>query len=158
MSALTMDAMLHAYLVTHDLRIPDFIVRMGRFESAASKVWPPEENDYGIELQMPDFVTAFDGTTNVHQTSDTEHAIDVACTLAWAAYFAPSRDHLDRAPFRATALELYATFSEGVRQFTFPDNPLIGRQAYRVPPPRKYNWQYHHTGVFGRLMDATLPD
>jgi hypothetical protein len=158
MSALTVDAMLRAYLVTHDRRIADFLVRMGRFEAAASKVWPPEENDYGAPLRMPDFVTSFDGSTNVHETSDTEHAIDVAGALAWAAHFARGQDHLDRAPLRATALDLHATFERGVRQFTIPTNPQIGRQAYRVRPARKYNWQYHHTGAFGRLMDVTAQD
>lgn len=152
MSALTVDAMLRAYLVSEDPRIAGFIARMGRFQQAACKAWPQSKliYDTDVPLLVPDYVTSPDGKTNEHQDADTEHAIDVAAAIAWGAYF--TRDPARRRSLQQTAASLYRTYEVGVDSFTRPGAGPHGLPAYRVTPDRKYNWMYHWTGSLSWLL------
>jgi hypothetical protein len=158
MSALTVNAMARAFMVTEDKRIAEFIVRMGNFEKAACKVRPPSDVLYNVTTPMRvcDYVTSADGRASEAELEDAEHSLDVANVFAWAAYFA---DFLGRpdATLRQHARELFQTYSAGVDYFTRPSAPETGKSAFRVAPDRKYAWQYHNTGTFSWLMNPKPP-
>ena len=153
MSALTAAAMVRAYLVSEDARIPGFLIRLGRFEKVASHTWPATEHQYDGQgaLRFPDYLTAKNGTAAIHNTDDTEHAMDVAATLAWAGYFSELAGTPD-ATLRAAASDLYKTYQAGVAYYTRPAGPASGKAAYRIAPDRKYGWMYHDSGSYSWAM------
>ncbi|MFO0676932.1 MAG: hypothetical protein U0169_10375 [Polyangiaceae bacterium] len=154
MSALIVNAMARAYMVTEDPRVARFIARMGTFEKAATKMRQPADVTYevNVPVRSPDYITTITGASSESAMEDVEHSLDVANALAWAGYFADLTGTPDPT-LRQTAQELYTTYMIGVDYYTRPAAPASGLSAFRVDPDRKYGWQYHSTGTFGWLMN-----
>lgn len=83
-----------------------------------------------------------------------EHDINIACALAWSAYFSFVSGCYEPS-FAETSQKLYHTYTVFLDLYTRPDNPETLRQpAYFLPvrSMRRYGWQYRTSGSFSWLM------
>jgi hypothetical protein len=111
MSVLLVDPMVRVFGVWQDNpQIPDFIVRLGNFEKAASKI--DANGQFGGTTRYPDYLMRADGTSDNRSDTDVQHAMDVGGVAAWATYFAELRGTPD-ASLRQLATDLYATYGDG---------------------------------------------
>ena len=147
MSALIVDPMVRVFGVWQDnAQIPDFIVRMGNFEKAASLT--DADGQFGGTTRYPDYLMRTDGTPDNRSDTDVQHAMDVGAVAAWATYFAELRGTPDPS-LRQLANDLYATYDKGVNFWTDPTDGFV------VEPPRRYNWEYKNSASFAWAMTAT---
>jgi hypothetical protein len=146
MSALLVDPMVRVYGVWQDnAQIPDFIVRMGNFEKAASLT--DANGQFGGTTRYPDYLMRPDGTPDNRSDTDVQHAMDVGAVAAWATYFAELRGTPD-ASLRQLANDLYHTYDVGVNFWTSTTD------GYTVQPPRRYNWEYKNSASFAWALTA----
>ncbi len=148
MSALLVDPMVRVYGIWQDnAQIPDFVIRMGNFEKAASKT--DANGQFGGTTRYPDYLMRADGTSDSRSDTDVQHAMDVGAVAAWATYFAELRGTPD-ASLRQLANDLYATYDVGVNFWTRP-----GGTNFNVSPPRRYTWEYKNSPSFSWALTAT---
>jgi hypothetical protein len=148
MSALIVDPMVRVFGVWQDnAQIPDFIVRMGNFEKAASKA--DADGQFGGTTRYPDYLMRADGTSDNRSDTDVQHAMDVGAVAAWATYFDELRGTPDPS-LRQLANDLYATYDVGVNFWTRP-----GGTNFNVSPPRRYTWEYKNSASFSWALTAT---
>src|SRR4051794_38092316 len=148
MSALIVDPMVRVYgLWENNAHIPDFIVRMGNFEKAASLT--DADGQFGGAHRYPDYLMRPDGTPDNRSDTDVQHAMDVGAVAAWATYFAELRGIPD-ASLRQLANDLYATYDVGVNYWTRP-----GGTNFNVSPPRRYAWEYKNSPSFSWALTGT---
>jgi hypothetical protein len=161
MSVLLQDAMLRCYSFSESMDIADFIRRMGFMFRETSKtdskhnytnyVSPQNPAEPG-ELTYPDYLMRYDGASE--NRSIMEHDINIACALAWSAYFSFILECYEPT-FTKTAISLYHTYTVYLDLYTRPDNPEIYRRpAYYLPvrSMRRYGWQYRTSASFSWLM------
>jgi len=151
MMPIVTDSMLRVYAVTGRADVAAFMRRAGTFLVAATKVVDDPEFDSGMMLRAPDYITLIDGSTYAPDGTTGEHALEVAAALGWAYYFSVVTGQ-PQPQFRDAANQLYLTYDYSVNFWTRPAAPASGVTAYRVNPPRKYNWQYRPSGSFSWLM------
>jgi glucose/arabinose dehydrogenase len=148
MSALVVDPMVRVFGVWQDNpQVPDFIVRMGNFEKAASKT--DANGQFGGTTRYPDYLMRADGTSDSRSDTDVQHAMDVGGVAAWATYFAELRGTPDPS-LRQLANDLYATYDVGVNFWTRP-----GGTNFNVSPPRRYTWEYKNSPSFSWALTGT---
>src|SRR5262249_39722324 len=147
MSVLVVDPMVRVYGVWQNSQVVDFIVRMGKFEKAASKTDP--DGQFGGTTRYPDYLMRADGTTDNRSDTDVQHAMDVGSVAAWATYFAELRG-TPAPPLRQLANHLYATYDVGVNFWTRP-----GGTNFNVSPPRRYAWEYKNSPSFSWALTGT---
>ncbi len=154
MSILIVDAMLRAYSTSEDPAIANFIRRMGNFLRASTITTTDHSYDsYGGALALPRYGMLSNGADGQVNSSDVEHALDVASGVAWANYFAELTQQPD--PQLAAAAEsLYFTYDVGVNFWIRPSGPNSGLPAYRVSPWRKFGWEHRVSGGMGWAMLA----
>ena len=152
MSALIVDPMVRVFGVWQDnAQVPDFIIRMGNFEKAASKT--DGNGQFGGTTRYPDYLMRADGTSDSRSDTDVQHAMDVGAVAAWATYFDDLRGTPD-ASLRQLANDLYATYALGVNFWTRP-----GGTNFNVSPPRRYTWEYKNSASFSWALTASdAPD
>jgi hypothetical protein len=151
MSALTVDAMVRAYAVRETTSIAQFVLRMGNFERVATKVDSAHAYDtYDGGLAYPDYMMAFDGSSNERDGSEVEHGLDTAVTVAWAAYFGQLLGTPD-ATLVPLVESLYDTYDIGVNFWIRPTGPPAGNTAFRVSPWRKWGWEHRISGSLSWL-------
>ena len=145
MSALVVDPMVRIFGVWQDNpQIPDFIVRMGNFEKAASLT--DSDGQFGGTTRYPDYLMRADGTPDSRSDTDVQHAMDVGAVAAWATYFADLRGTPD-ASLRQLANDLYSTYQIGVNFWT-------SSTSFTVQPPRRYTWEYKNSASFSWALTA----
>ncbi len=152
MTVLTVDAMVRAYAVAGDERIARFIGRTGTFENAACKRDAMHAYS-GEPLWYCDYMVRADGSSEMRSGHTSEHSLEIAGAVAWAAYFT-SLTGGDPEPYADLARRLFATYRAGVRHWIRPDGPENGRAAYRVSPWRKYGWEYRPSGSLSWVMES----
>ena len=147
MSALVADPMVRVFEVWQDnAQIPDFMVRLGNFEKAASKT--DADGQFGGVTRYPDYLMRADGTSDNRSDTDVQHAMDVGMVAAWSSYFAELRGTPD-ASLRQLANDLYATYDRGVNFWTSTSD------GFEVTPPRRYNWEYKNSASFSWALTAS---
>ena len=153
MSALTVEAMVRAYAVRDSASIAQFVLRMGNFERVATKADTSHVYDgYGGSLAYPDYMMAVDGTSNERDGSEVEHGLDVAATVAWAAYFGELLGTPDGSLIGLLE-DLYFTYDIGVNHWIRPGGPAAGNTAFRVSPWRKWGWEHRISASLSWLGD-----
>lgn len=164
MTTLTVDAMVRAYGVSEDPGIADFVIRAARFQ--ASALMEDDEHDfdtYAGVLRYPGYMIRYDGAPDLldgHDTSAINHALDVASSVAWGAYFQHLRHGVPDPGIEAAARDLYFAFDVGVNFWIRPAAPPLGFTAFRVNPPRKFSWEHRPSGSLSWVMgqiDAISP-
>jgi hypothetical protein len=143
MSALLSDAVVRAYATGEDAASAQFLARFGDFASAT--VVRTTEHDYPTPnaLALPRYGMLLDGSDGQINSTDVEHALDVASLVAWARYF---RELLggDGETLRLAALDLYATYDEGVNNWIRPGSFSSGLPEFRLQVGvfRKWGWEH----------------
>lgn len=151
MTVLLVDAMVRAHAFNETASISDFIRRAGNFERATCHTTADHLYEYG-PLLMPMYTMLFDGKPGYADSTDVEHALDVASAIAWAGYFAKLNGNADPA-LKTSATGLYKTYNVGVNYWIRPDAPgTTGDMAFRVAPWRKYGWEHRVSGSLSWLM------
>jgi hypothetical protein len=146
MSALIVDPMVRVFSVwENNAQIPDFIIRMGNFEKAASLT--DADGQFGGIHRYPDYLMRPDGTPDNRSDTDVQHAMDVGAVAAWATYFADARGTPDPS-LRQLATDLYSTYQAGVNFWTSTAD------GFEVEPPRRYTWEYKNSASFAWALDA----
>ncbi len=157
MTTLMVDAMVRAYGMAEDPAMADFIIRAARFQATA--LIHDDEHDfdtYAGALRYPGYMIRFDGAPDVldgHDTTAINHALDVASSVAWGAYFQHLRHGVPDPGIEAAARDLYFAFDQGVNHWIRPAAPPLGLTAYRVNPPRKFSWEHRPAGSFAWAMN-----
>src|SRR5262249_40324615 len=148
MSALLVDPMVRVFGVWQDNpQIPDFVIRLGNFEQAASKT--DAGGQFGGTTRYPDYLMRADGTSDSRSDTDVQHAMDVGAVAAGATYFDELRGTAD-ASMRQLATDLYSTYDVGVSFWTRP-----GGTNFNVSPPRRYTWEYKNSASFSWALSGT---
>ncbi|MHB9029891.1 MAG: hypothetical protein ACYC9O_14075 [Candidatus Latescibacterota bacterium] len=148
MTVLTVDAMVRVYALTGDKGIADFVRRVGAFEQAACRL--DNEHAYGVgPLWYCDYMVRYDGSSDVRTGHTIEHSLEIASTVAWAAYFSGVLGK-DPRPLLDLAGRMYAAYCAGVRYWIRPDG--LNENAFRVSPWRKYGWEHRPSGSFSWIM------
>jgi hypothetical protein len=151
MTVLTVDAMVRAYAFSEDREIADFIRRIGNFEMAACK--RDEMHSYGVgPLWYCDYMVRSDGSSEVRSGHTIEHSLEIAGTVAWAAYFS-NLLNMEDGTYIDLADKLFASYKAGVQYWTRPNASKVGNTAFRVSPWRKYGWEYRPSGSFSYIMN-----
>lgn len=149
MSSLIAHALLRAYHVTADARIPKMLVDLAQCEVDLAIYYPDEQG--APEYWMSYYIAAAFGDPKGIDSdpwSDLEHAIDTAYVTALGAYF--SQDATQKSALVEATKNLLATHSYVLDYWTRPGEwPQNGRPLYRVAPPRKYSWWYKNSGAIG---------
>lgn len=155
MSVLVSDAALRAYATGEDSATAGFIARLGDF--IRSTVIHTTGTDYSsASLALPRYSVLRDGSDAVTSASDAEHALEVAAQLAWAHYFREAIGG-DGSLLRDAALDVYATYDEGVNFWIRPAAPPANT-AYRVAPPRKWAWEHRASDGLAFALIQSDPD
>lgn len=156
MTTLTVDAMVRAYGVTEDPAIAGFVIRAARFQSTALMFDDEHDFDtYPGALRYPGYMIRFDGAPDVldgHDTTAINHALDVASSVAWGAYFQHLMHGVPDPAIEAAARDLYFAFDVGVNHWIRPAAPPLGFTAFRVNPARKFCWEFRPSSSFGWVM------
>ena len=148
MSVLLVDPMVRVFGVWQDNpQIPDFVIRLGNFEKAASKT--DADGQFGGTTRYPDYLMRTDGTSDSRSDTDVQHAMDVGGVAAWATYFDELRGTPD-ASLRQLATDLYSTYDVGVNFWTRP-----GGTNFNVSPPRRYTWEYKNSASFAWALTGS---
>lgn len=165
MSVLLQDAMLRCYSFSESTDIANFIYRMGFMFRETSKTdnrhnytnhVSPSSPDKLEPLTYPDYLMRYDGTSENRRIM--EHDINIACALAWSAYFS-SISGCYEPSFAEKAQKLYHTYTVFLDLYTRPDNPETLRQpAYFLSARsmRRYGWQYRTSASFSWLMSQLI--
>lgn len=129
-----------------------FIRRTGNFEKAACKL--DLGHTYGNEpLWYCDYMVRHDGSSETRHGSMVEHSLEIAATVAWAAYFSVGAGGADTSLVNL-ASRLYETYEAGVFSWIRPGGGGEDPLEFRMAPWRKYGWQYVPSGSFSWLMKA----
>ena len=152
MTVLTVDAMLRVYAINEDGAIAEFIKRVGNFEKAACK-FDSNHTYGGGPLWYCDYIMRHDGSSHARSGSMVEHSLEIAATVAWAAYFSSQTGKPDTSLINL-ADRMYDTYDAGVNHWITPVEHGIGGFAFRVSPWRKYAWEYVPSGSFSWLMTS----
>jgi len=155
MSVLLSDAVVHAYTTGEDLPTAQFIARLGNFLRATVINTTDHQYDTSAALATPRYVTMMDASDGEAYAGNEEHALEVAAHLAWADYFARVAGTPDPG-LRTRALEVYATYDEGVNFWIRPTAPPANT-AFRISPPRKWGWEHRTSGGIGFALSDIIP-
>lgn len=157
MTTLTVDAMVRAYGISEDPAIAGFIIRAARFQATALMYDDEHDFDtYAGALRYPGYMIRFDGAPDLldgHDTTAINHALDVASSVAWGAYFQHLVHGVPDPAIEAAARDLYFAYDVGVNHWIRPAAPPLGFTAFRVNPPRKFNWEHHPAAGFAWIMN-----
>jgi hypothetical protein len=156
MSVLVSDAAVRAYASGEDAATATFIARLGDFIRSSVVQTTANGYDSGQVMALPRYSVRRDGSSAVTGSSDTEHALEVAAQLAWAHYFREAIGG-DGAALRDAALDVYATYDEGVNFWIRPTAPPANT-AYRVSPPRKWGWEHRTADGLSFALVQADPD
>jgi hypothetical protein len=153
MTALLSDAAVRAYASGDDAAAADFIARLGDFMRATVVTTTEHSYDTAAPLALPRYAMLRDGSDGQRNFEDVEHALDVAGQIAWAHWMRAAHGG-NAGALRATVLDLYATYDEGVNYWIRPTAPPANT-AYRVSPPRKWGWEHRTSdGLAFALIEA----
>lgn len=154
MSALLADAVVRAYGSGEDAPSAGFLVRLGGFLRAT--MVRTDEHSYdtfdGL-LWLPRYAMLDDASDGQRNFEDIEHALDVGAQLAWAGWMA-QRLGQPHGSLRQAALDLYASYDEGVNHWIRPGGPAAGLAAFRVSPWRKWGWEHRISSGLAFALDA----
>lgn len=112
----------------------------------------------GDPLRFPHYLATTDGlgwSSTFDPYGNYEHAFDTAAIAAWGRYFAVKNHNQQKATeLSVCANELYTTFSHVITHWTRPSSEAVypGYDAYRLVPPRKYNWWFKNSSGFQWAM------
>jgi hypothetical protein len=156
MGALLSDAIVRAYATGEDAPTAEFLARFGDF--AVATVVQTADHDYDTSdvLAMPRYGMLLDGSDGQVNSSDVEHALDVAGLVAWARYFRELQGG-NGDSLRNAALDLYATYDEGVNGWIRPTAPPANT-AFRISPPRKISWEHRTTDGLAFALSEEDPN
>ena len=156
MTSLTVDAMTRAYAVSEDAEIAGFVVRAAQFQAAAAHFDENHAFDTaGAALRYPHYLTRFDGAPDAidgYDDTAINHALEVAATIAWGAYFQHLLNGVPDPAIEASARELYTAFDAGVNHWIRPAAPPLGFTAFRVAPWRKFSWEFRPASGLAWVM------
>lgn len=140
MSALLADAMWHAHLLTEDPRVLTSLFRLAT-AVAERAVYRSEEFNEGASA-VPAYLLRESLADD--PWTDREHACDVAGLLARGARAADllGRSSTDLADARDALVE---TCRSTLASWHRPSGPDSGLSAWRLAPPRKFNWWFGTT-------------
>jgi hypothetical protein len=158
MSALLSDAVVRAYATGEDAASARFVRRLGLFLRATMVRTDEHSYDtFEAPLWLPRYAMLIDGTDGQRNFEDIEHALDVAGQLAWAFWMA--RQVSEPAPeLKQAALDLYASYDEGVNYWIRPSGPAAGLPAFRVAPPRKWGWEHRVSTGLAFALEENGPN
>lgn len=154
MSALVGHALVRAYQVTGDSRIPPMLSDLANCVLSRGTYFTTRLD--GVSRRVPLYggastgplreLDAPAGSTEAQWDpwAQMEHASDVAYLLATGALF--STDTSRRDTLLAATRELVTTHEYVIAYWTRSSSGLA---KYRLTPPRKYNWWYHNAGGIG---------
>ena len=160
MSSLLAHALARAYHATNDSRIPGMLVELaqcvvdrGLYRSTVfngSDINPLPEGRL-----MPYYIARSFGAHEDVSNDDPftlsdnglAHALDVSVITALGAYY--TTDDTQRQAFLAVTHDLLETQRVQIHHWT---RDLESRPAYRLAPPRKYNWQYKNLGIIAWIL------
>jgi len=157
MSSLLANALLRAYQVVGDNRIPEMLVDLAQCEVDRAlfrtDIFISDVvNDPFPNMLVPYYIAQSYGEKRDldggEGWSSVEHAIDVALPIALGAYF--STDAVQQAVFLETTRDLLKTHDYRIRYWT---RDYSGRPLFRLAPPRKYSWQYKNVGTISWVLD-----
>ena len=156
MGALLSDAVVRAYATGEDAATAQFLARFGDFAQATVVQTTAHSYNTSAALALPRYGMLLDGSNGQINSSDVEHALDVAGQLAWASYF---RELLggNGESLRLAALDLYDTYDEGVNFWIRPAAPPANT-AFRVSPPRKWGWEHRTSDSMAFALIQTDPN
>jgi hypothetical protein len=163
MSALIADAASRAMLVSEDPRIGPLLTGLANHECGVGSYWStirdgenPLREHTDDPVYLPHYLATRDGlgfTGEFNPWNDMEHTPDVAAVVAWGAYFAGLAGETQKqATLKQCANNLYTSWSHVITSWTRPSAPASNLDAYRVDPPRKYNWWFKNGGSFAWAM------
>lgn len=144
MMTLLTDAMARAYALYESPAVAQFLVRAGRFQSVATHYNEDSIYEFPGALRYPIYVVRADGLPDEkdgYEGAAIDHSKEVLTSIAWGSYFhhflygGPDPD------MEAVARELYFSVDVGATYYTRPPAPLSGLTAFRVAPPRQWNWE-----------------
>ena len=159
MSALMVNAATRAYATGEDAATAQFVARLGNFLRNTLIVTTNHPCDDPVAQgplphAVPQYTVLIDGSTGQNDFEDIEHALDVGSQLAWTRYFSVVGG-TDGSALGQSARDLYDSYDACVNYWIRPDAPLdYGKAAYRVSPPRKWNWEHRTSGGFAFALAA----
>jgi hypothetical protein len=162
MTGVLVNAMIRSYAFMETNEMANFFKRVGTFYKASIKSDPTHIYNTSASLYASDYMTLYNGASNERGWEEVEHAIDMASSLAWTAYFSALVNKYDPTLYNY-AKDLYHTYTYGVSHWIRPTAPLSPnfKSAYRVSPFRKYNWENipsaNFTWLMGTLAQHTCP-
>jgi hypothetical protein len=156
MSALLGDAVARAYATGEDAATAQFMRRLGLFLVATVVNTTEHDYDFNGALALPRYAMLLDGSDGQRNTSDVEHALDVAGQIAWARYFSETIG-ASGAALLSSANALYATYDEGVNFWIRPAGPASGLTAFRVSPWRKWGWEHRTSPALSFALSDVPP-
>lgn len=156
MGALLSDAVVRAYATGEDAPTAQFLARFGDFLQAT--VVQTTEHIYPTSdaLALPRYGMLIDGSDGQVNDSDVEHALEVAAHLAWAGYFRESLGGSGES-LRLAALDMYATYDEGVNHWIRPGSFSANLPEFRLQVGvfRKWAWEHRTSdGLAFALSEA----
>jgi hypothetical protein len=159
MSVLLSDAVVRAYATGEDVASASFVARLADF--LRSTVIQTTDHEYPTSeaLARPRYSVRHDGSAALTLPNDTEHALEVAAHLAWGRYF---RELLgaNGNVLRDAAVDMYATYDEGVNEWIRPAGPASGLPAFRlqVGVYRKWGWEHRTSDGLAFALSELDPD
>jgi hypothetical protein len=151
MSALLADAVWEYYIHSADRQALVFLAGLGHFVTDHG-LYPGYENiDHMLPWYLASSVKTF---TDDGPWGDVEHTCDVAGMVARAAW-AEKQLGKDPSRLRATASKLLEGCVYDLEEWHRPRGPQSGKAAWRLAPPRKFNWWFGTTGDLPWLMKAS---
>jgi len=121
------------------------------FEKAACKL--DNKHVYGVgPLWYCNYIVGHDGESVVRTGHTVEHSLEIAATVARSAYFSDIMGKPDTSLINL-ADRLYDSNEAGVNYWIKSGEPASGGGGFtfRVPPWRKYAWEYVPSGSFSRV-------
>lgn len=152
MGALLADAMLRYYLVSGDPQVPEAILGLGRF-AASRALYAVETPQSKRAYLVPSYIaSAEDPARSLNErTTDQQHALDVARSIALALYFCPPGDP-SRAVLEKSLDELIDTARYDFQRNHNKLAEKFAKPSYPVSPPRRFNWWFRTTADLDWLL------
>ena len=152
MGALLADAMLRYYLVSGDPQVPEAILGLGRF-AASRALYAVETPQSKRAYLVPSYIaSAEDPARSLNErTTDQQHALDVARSIALALYFCPPGDP-SRPVLEKSLDELIDTARYDFQRNHNKLAEKFAKPSYPVSPPRRFNWWFRTTADLDWLL------
>lgn len=152
MGALLADAMLRYYLVSGDSRTPESILGLGRFV-ARMGIYSVETPQSKRPYLVPSYIaSAEDPARSLNErTTDQQHALDVARSLALALYFCPPGDPV-RPELEKALDELLDTARYDFERNHNKLGAKFAKPSHPLNPPRRFSWWFRTTADLDWLL------